>query len=140
MSRLIKFLWFVTLVTALGSLLYTYAAMGEQLEFGTYRFSREVYFYGALFVLVIFNFTFYTLSRNLGYSDQKLRQALVNWQLSFAAVLNLFFISSVFFIMLVHGGEDFNYDNFGYLLYVSLGLILLWILMLPALFSKKIIS
>ena len=140
MSRLIKFLWFVTLVTALGSLLYTYAAMGEQLEFGTYRFSREVYFYGALFVLVIFNFTFYTLSRNLGYSDQKLRQALVNWQLSFAAVLNLFFISSVFFIMLVNGGEDFNYDNFGYLLYVSLGLILLWILMLPALFSKKIIS
>jgi hypothetical protein len=140
MGRLIKFLWLITLFASLGTLLYTYASMGEELEFGTYQFSREVYFYTALLILVIFNFTFYTLSRNLGYENDKLRKALVNWQLSFAAVLNLFFITSVFFIMLVNSGESFNYNNFGYLIYLSLALIGVWILMLPALFSRKIIS
>ena len=140
MDRLIKFSWFVTLFAGLGALLYTYAAVGEQLSFGSYSFSREMYFYGALLVLVVFNFTFYALSRNLGYRDEKLRTALVNWQLSFAAVLNLFFISSVFFIMLVNSGEDFNFDNFGYLLYICLGLIGIWILMLPFLFTRRMIG
>jgi hypothetical protein len=125
---------------ALGSLLYTYAAMGEMLTFGSYTFSREWYFYLALLILVIFNFTFYTLSRNLGYRDEKLRSTLISWQLSFAGVLNLFFITSVFFLMLVNGGETFDYNNFGYLVYVCLGLIGLWILMLPFVFSRKILS
>ncbi len=140
MLRLVKFLWLLTLVVGLGALLYTYAAMNESLSFGTYTFSREWYFYLALLILVIFNFTFYTLSRNLGYRDEKLRSSLIIWQLSFAGILNLFFITSVFFVMLVNSGELFDYDNFGYLVYVCLGLIALWILMLPFIFSRKLLS
>jgi hypothetical protein len=140
MGRLIKFIWFLTLMMGLGALLYTYAAAAEQMTFGAYGFNREVYFYVALFILIFFNFTFYALSRNLRYKDNSLREALVNWQLSFAAVLNLFFITSVFFIMLVNSGENFDYDNFGYLIYVCLGLIGIWILMLPAIFSRKLIG
>jgi len=140
MGRMIKFLWFVTLLAGLGALLYTYAAAAEEMKFGTYSFSREFYFYAALFVLVLFNFTFYAITRNLRYQDERLKNALINWQLSFAAVLNLFFISSVFFIMMVNSGENIDYDYFGYLIYICLALIGLWILMLPAIFSKKIIS
>jgi hypothetical protein len=136
MGRLVKFLWFLSLVIGLAALLYTYASMGSQLEFGEYNFSKEAYFYGALAVLVLFNFTFYAVSRNLRYSSKHLEEMMVNWQLSFAAILNLFFIVSVFFVMLVNGGENFNFDNFGYLLYVCLGLILIWVLALPVLIGR----
>lgn len=140
MGRLIKFIWFLTLFVALFALLYTYAGAPEEMVFGSYSFTREVYFYVALFILVMFNFTFYALTRNLGYREGRLRSALINWQLSFAAVLNLFFITSVFFLMLTNSGENFDYDYFGYLIYVCLALIGLWILMLPAIFSRKIIG
>ena len=136
MSRVVKFFWFLSLFAGLGSLLYTYASMSEQLVFGQSEFTREAYFYGALVILVLFNFTFYAISRNLRYSSKPLEEMMVNWQLSFAAVLNLFFIVSVFFVMLVNSGEQFNFDNFGYLLYVSLGLILLWVLALPVLIGR----
>ncbi len=139
MGRLIKFFWFVSLAVGLGALLYTYASMGSQLEFGEYSFSREAYFYGALAVLVLFNFTFYAISRNLRYRSASLEEMMVNWQLSFAAILNLFFIVSVFFVMLVNSGERFNFDSFGYLLYVCLGLILIWVLALPVLIGRTAI-
>lgn len=136
MGRVIKFFWFLSLACGLFALLYTYAALGRELVFGEYDFSRESFFYGGLAVLVIFNFTFYAISRNLRYQNKNLQQSIVNWQLSFAGVLNLFFIVSVFFIMLVNGGEQFNFDNFGYLLYVCLGLIAVWVLALPVIIGK----
>ncbi len=136
MSRVVKFLWFLSLLTGLGSLLYTYASMSEQLVFGQYEFTREAYFYGGLVILVLFNFTFYAISKNLRYSSRALEEMMVNWQLSFAAILNVFFIVSAFFVMLANSGERFDFDNYGYLLYVCLGLILLWVLALPILIGR----
>lgn len=140
MERVIKFFWIVSLGIGLFALLYTYAGLGDPVAFGEFRFSREVYFYGALAILVLFNFTFYAISRNLRYQNSSLKNAIINWQLSFAAVLNLFFIVSVFFIMLVNAGEQFNFGYFGYLLYVCLGIIFVWVVALPIIIRRGVLQ
>ena len=136
MGRVIKFLWFVSLIVGMIALLYTYASLADEVVFGEYTFGKEAFFYGALGVLVLFNFTFYAISRNLRYKSKELQEAMANWQLSFAGVLNLFFIVSVFFIMLLNGGEQFDFSNYGYLVYICLGLILIWVIALPIVIGR----
>lgn len=141
MGKLIKFFWLVTLLTAFGVLLYTYAALGQEvwLEPGitsTARVSRNVYFYGALGLLVLFNFSFYAVSNNMRYKLHRLNEMLTSWQLGFAGMLNFFFIVSALFVMVLNAGDKFDYNNFGYLIYLALGLIGLWILALPVVIYK----
>jgi hypothetical protein len=144
MGRIIKFTWLISLLSGLATLMYTYASLGEVVsvnnetlatESGT--ITREAFFYSSLAILVVFNFTFYAISRNMHMADQGMKQLLINWQLSFAAVLNFFFIIGVLFIMLINSGENFSYGNFGYLVYVALVLILLWLLALPLLIMRQ---
>lgn len=144
MGRIIKFIWLISLLSGLATLLYTYAAMGEivsidsdtgDTESGSV--SRELYFYIALGILIIFNFTFYAISRNMHMADDHMKYLLINWQLSFAAVLNLFYIVGVLFIMLLNSGDNFDYGNFGYLIYIALAFIILWVIALPVLIVRE---
>ena len=142
MGRIIKFIWLISLLTGLAVLLYSYASMGENVLLsnetdGSVRISREFYFYSGLAVLVLFNFGFYALSRNLHMSNKILKEALISWQMSFAAVLNFFYITAALFLMLFNSGERFNYANFGYLIYIALGLIVIWVIALPVVILKK---
>lgn len=135
-------MWIISLFSGLGVLLYTYAALGEEVVLsndtsGFRTISREVYFYAGLGLLVIFNFTFYALSRNMHLSNYALKKALIGWQLGLAALLNFFFMAGALFIMLFNSGEKFNYSNFGYLIYVALGLLLLWVIALPLVISRN---
>lgn len=142
MGRIIKFIWIISLFTGLAVLLYTYASLGEVVNYtsdasGAGSVTRESFFYISLGVLVLFNFTFYAISRNMHLPHPPLKQALINWQLSFAACLNFFFIVTVLFLMLYNSGEMFNYNNFGYLVYVSLASIIGWIIALPVVILKN---
>ncbi|MCG8389410.1 MAG: hypothetical protein MJA30_27915, partial [Cytophagales bacterium] len=66
-----------------------------------------------------------------------LNSLLINWQLSFAIVLNLFYVVGLNFIFLFNSGEKFNYDSFGYLVLLALGLILVWLVALPILVVRQ---
>lgn len=138
MGRIIKFVWIISLLSGLATLMYTYASLGEVVSVHNETLStqsgsvdREMFFYLALGILVVFNFTFYAISRNMHIADSGMKQVLINWQLSFAAVLNFFYIISMLFIMLINSGERFDYSNFGYLVYIALGLVVLWMILLP---------
>ncbi len=142
MGRIIKFIWIISLLTGLAVLLYTYASLGETVVYSsgdseTGSVTREMFFYIGLGVLVIFNFTFYAISRNMHLGHAPLKQALINWQLSFASCLNFFFIVGILFLMLYNSGENFNFNNFGYLVYISLAAIILWIIALPVVILKN---
>ena len=142
MGRIIKFIWIISLVSGLAVLLYTYASLGEVISLSAdssrpASFTREAYFYAGLAILVIFNFSFYALSRNMHMQNSRIKQGLISWQLGFAAVLNFFFITAALFIMLFNSGERFNYDNFGYLIYVALVLVGLWIVALPVVIIRN---
>ncbi|GAA0190334.1 hypothetical protein GCM10009122_51800 [Fulvivirga kasyanovii] len=142
MTRLIKAFWFLSLIVGLAVLLYIYAGLPEQVAYqigeagGMSYMGREAFFYLSLAALVIANFSLYTVSRSLRYRRKSTNTLMTNWQLSLAGVFNFFFIVIWNFISLFNSGENFNYDNFGYMIYVALGLIVIWMIALPVLLIR----
>ena len=141
MTRLVKAFWFVTLLTSLSVMLYVYAALPEIITFDLFAngstFDREIYFYVALAILSLSNFSFYALSRHMKYKTESINTIMINWQLSLAGILNFFYIVAMLFLFLINSGEDFNYNNFGYLVFVSLGLVVIWVFVLPVLLIRN---
>ena len=89
--------------------------------------SKSTIFYIALAFIVLINATIMGLGKILKNQDEEMelsRAGLGITQIFF----NLFFISSVYFISILNSGENFNYSNFGYLIYVTGILLLLSIL------------
>ncbi|MTI22723.1 hypothetical protein E1176_16950 [Fulvivirga sp. RKSG066] len=130
-------------MTSLATLLYVYAGIPEQVVYSLSdsviskgAIPRETFFYVSLAFLAGMNFLLYALSRNMRYRNKSINELLRKWQLSLAVVINIFFIVITNFIFLVNSGESFNFNNFGYLIYVALALILIWILALPFLMIR----
>ncbi len=140
-GRFIKALWFFSLLACLANLLYVYAGLSQQVLYGAetqgWLSDKENFFYVALALLTISNFSLYALSKNMKYKNEVLNSLLINWQLSFAIVLNLFYVVGLNFIFLFNSGEKFNYDSFGYLVFLALGLILVWLVALPILVVRQ---
>ncbi len=141
--RFIKFGWAVSLVAGLGALLYVYASIPEQVVyslsdkyFGKGAISREVFFYASLGFIAFINFLLYALSKNLKYQDESINELIKKWQLSLAVLINIFAIVIMNFVFLVNSGETFDFDNIGYLIYISFGFIVLWIIALPILLVR----
>lgn len=129
MSKILKFIWFVSLFAGLAALLWAYASVPLIVKFSdTSTIGKEPFFYLALFFLVFSNFTLYYLGKNkfIGSYDY-----LLIWKYSFGLLINGFFIVSVMFITIYNSTEPFNYNNFGYLIIVFLGLMVGWLLILP---------
>lgn len=143
MTRLIKAFWLITLFVSLVVLLYTYASLPIDVvyrldESGNVAASigRETFFYISLMVLVVANFSLYTVSRSLRYKREATNKLMTGWQLGLAGFLNFFFIVVWNFISLLNSGENFHYDHYGYMIYVTLGLVAIWVLALPVLLIR----
>lgn len=143
MTRLIKAFWFLSLLVGLVVLLYVYAGLPEQVVYRLDQFGmpvadigREAFFYISLGALVVANFSLYTVSRSLRYKRAATNELMTNWQLSLAGVFNFFFIVVWTFISMVNSGESVDYHSFGYLIYVALGFIVVWILAFPILLIR----
>ncbi len=131
------------MIGGLASLLYVYAGLSQEGEIyvsdtQSLFSDKETFFYIALGVLAIQNFAFYALSKNIKYRNSNLTSLLVNWFLSFAFVLNFFYVVMINFIFLINSDEKFNFDNYGFLTFFSLGLIVVWLLALPVLTIRQI--
>lgn len=143
--RFIKFGWIISVVAALASLLYVYAALPELVVYSLSdavvakgAMTREVFFYSALGLLALSNFLLYALSKNVRYKSESINLLLKKWQLSFATVLNFFYLIIFNFLQLVNGGESFDFHSFGYLIYIGIALIAGWLLILPILLVRVI--
>lgn len=142
-GRFIKVFWFFTLLGGLASLLYVYAGLSQDTQIYLSNVNqlfsnKETFFYVALAILAIQNFAFYALSKNLKYNNESLRTLLINWFISFAGILNIFYIVMVHFVYLINSRADFNFDNFGFLAFVALGLVIAWLLALPVLVIREV--
>ena len=142
--RFIKFGWTISLVAGLGTLLYVYASIPEQVVyslsdkyFGKGAISRDAFFYTALGFMAFMNFLLYALSKNLKYKMESVNETIKKWQLSLAVLINIFAIVVMNFVFLVNSGDTFDFNNFGFLIYIALGLIVLWILTLPILLIRS---
>ncbi|MEM9859846.1 MAG: hypothetical protein AAF843_21015 [Bacteroidota bacterium] len=142
-GRFIKVFWFFTLLGGLLSLLYVYAGLPEgapvYLSDARELFSdKEIFFYVALAILAIQNFAFYALSKNIRYKREGMRLLVKNWLVSFAGALNIFCTIMLHFLYIMNSGERIEFDNFGFLTFVALGLVIAWLLALPILIFREV--
>lgn len=94
-------------------------SVGEPLAY----ISKNILFYISLAFIVLINVTLIGLRRIL--KNQVAEMELTQAGLGITQIFfNLFFASSVYFISILNSRENFNYSNFGYLIYVS-GILLL---------------
>jgi hypothetical protein len=140
MNKLIRAFWFTTFFLTFGALLYSYAAIPVgydiNLLIGEEGISRDTYFYIGLFIISISNFSFYIMARKYKKEESPFPVFIFGWLMSFATVINFFLIFSMTFIQFVNSGENFNYTNFGYFIYITLGIVILWVAALPIFIIK----
>jgi len=93
-------------------------SVGEPLQY----LSKDLLFYTLIAFLISFNAILISLNRVLNKSAVELVLTETGISLS-QLFLNLFFATSVYFISILNSRENFNYSNFGYLIYVTGGLV-----------------
>ena len=146
MHKVIKTFWGVSLLATLACLLFVYASLPDQVGYESDQVgqpvafvTRDTFFYIMLSILAVANVLFYGL---VHYANSRFRGGLLvtlqSWSFSFATVLNAFFAVAMLFINTFNSGEKFNYQNLGYLIYITLGLIMIWLLSLPFIVIKKL--
>ncbi|MEI9921854.1 MAG: hypothetical protein WDO14_24145 [Bacteroidota bacterium] len=139
--KIFRVVWFFSIIAVLGFFMYTYAALPdplvildgeEQLIIG-----KETWFYAILALVAIFNMFVFVL-RSL-HKNRREGEGFVTWFYGLVICLNLFVIVAVSFVSLFNGGERFEYERIGVIIYGSIILMVAWAFAWPVylIFAKK---
>lgn len=134
--RLSGVLWFVSLIGFLASLLLTYAGLKESVAIPYssnksalyFSFSRETFFYFFLAVGAVINVMKYVVG---GVLSKKKHDPFRTWFHGLIVTLHIFFIVIISFVEVLNSGADYRFDSIGFIIYGSVGLIVLWMLGWP---------
>ena len=147
-ARILKMIWLVSFIGVNITLFYVFAGLPEMVAFSgddntsIDYIDKDLFFYFFLAVIGVLNVLIYVLaSKGIGLKNMSSYKMyrLVGWEYGMAIVINIFLAISMFFINIFNSGEKFEYSNFGYLVYFSLGLVILWVLSLPfVIYSARI--
>jgi len=129
--KIIKGVWFLSLMAFLGAFMYIYASLPENVLLmegdAPIEVSRGTIFYGFLAIVGITNVLVFLVSR-LFPADQN---QFKTWFYGLVITLNLFFIVTLAFINLYNSSEKFDYSNIGYIIYGSISLVAVWLMSWP---------
>jgi hypothetical protein len=129
--RIFRAVWFMSVMGVFVRLLFGYAGWQDELvirETAGERLliSKEVLFYVAVGVIVIVNVVVYIFGKI--YKNQ---EDLRIWIHSLVTAINLFFIVGISLIGVYNSYEKFDYSRIDFIIYGSVGLILLVALAWP---------
>lgn len=131
----------MTLLVTAGLLLFVYASLYENQKVHLAEIvpglNREVFFYVGLAIIMLANFTLYIGHWKIRKKDHAIAEFLKGWYMALGSVLNFFLIVVLFFVQVYNGSEKFDYSNFGYLIFISLGIIILCAISLPVFIIKQ---
>lgn len=137
--KLIKGVWFLSMMAALATLLYVYAGLPQEVVVqegagAKVSVSNEGFFYVVMILMAIVNVLVYVVAKFFK-KDEDLR----TWFYGLITTLNIFFIIGLNFISLYNSAEKFDYARIDFIIYGSLVLIALWALAWPVYgFFKRI--
>ena len=155
MSRLIKYLWFITVLALLASLLWIYASLPNEVgvlanEFGEANefLEKNQFFYVffgffALINIILFGLRNMLVSQTERFSHQldpsrrSLQLSLSQWMLAFASSLNIFFILALVYLAAFNSTDVNSLQTYQVLVYAGPVLIGLVLLSLIFIFLKK---
>ena len=138
-TRILKMIWFLSFMGVTAVLFYVYSALPDMVAYSgdeatTFEYlAQELFFYFFLIVIALTNIMLYAVSARKWIktsSSQKINR-LTSWKFGLGVVVNIFLVISMVFISIFNSGEKFDYSNFGYLVYFSLALVILWVISLP---------
>ncbi len=138
--KIIKGVWFLSLLAFLGSFMYIYASLPENVLLlegdSAIEVSRGTIFYSFLTIVGITNTLVFVVSRLFPPDQYRFK----TWFYGFVITLNLFFIVAIAFINLYNSSEKFDYSNIGYVIYGSISLVAIWVASWPVytIFRKNI--
>ncbi|HYI78229.1 MAG TPA: hypothetical protein VEW65_11475 [Chryseolinea sp.] len=124
--KLLKAMWFLSMLATLGALLYVYASLPQEVLVqddtdARVAISNEVFFYLAMVFIALSNAMVYVMAKVF-----KTNEDLRSWFYGLVVALNIFFIIGMNVISLYNSEEKFDYDRIALIIYGSLGLIVLW--------------
>jgi hypothetical protein len=137
--KLFKGVWFLSMLAVLGNMLYVYASLPEEVRLGgenmeIYALDRETFFYLAVTFITIVNLLVYLFSKKL-IPNEDFR----TWLHGLVITMNIFFIVGMSFISLFNSAERFDFERIRFIIYGSVGLVVLWAIGWPLyLIGKKL--
>lgn len=129
--KLLKAVWFLSMVGALGALLYVYASLPQDVVIqnsGDARvsISNEIFFYVVMILVAVTNVMVYIIAKVF-----KENEDLRTWFYGLITTLNIFFVIGLNFISLYNSSERFDYNRIAFVIYGSLALIIVWAVSWP---------
>lgn len=139
--KLIKAVWFLSLVGFMLIFMYIYASLPENvvLKEGVEPLatSRDVVFYMSLILASIVNALVFIINMLFRNSNDQFK----TWFFGQIILLNFFFCTALGFINVLNSGEKFALENLGIVIYGSVILIVLWAIAWPIFtLSQKFIT
>lgn len=128
--KIFKAVWFFSLLATLAVFMYIYASVPEFVELssdGEVIISREGFFYTTLLVMSLFNVLVFIINRLF----RKEMEHFVSWFYGLIICFNFFFIIVLGFLNLYNGDERFDFNRLGFLIYGSIGLVIVWVASWP---------
>jgi hypothetical protein len=124
--KLFRGAWFLSVLVVLLSLLYTYAGLPEEVIVqeeadGQITMGRDILFYIMVGAIVIVNVMVYVIGK-IFERDLDLRA----WFHGLVITINIFFVIALGHLGLYNSAEYFDYSRIGFIIYGSIGLIILW--------------
>jgi hypothetical protein len=124
--KLLKAVWFLSMLATLGALLYVYASLPQEVLVqddteARVAISNELFFYLAMALIAISNTLVFVMAKVF-----KTNEDLRVWFFGLIITLNIFFIIGMNFISLYNSEEKFDYDRIAFIIYGSLALVILW--------------
>lgn len=136
--KLFKAAWFLSMIIVLANLLYVYAGLPEQVSLveegtETYSIGRDKLFYSAMVVIALVNVMVYLFSKKVAPNEH-----FRTWLHGQVVIINIFFIIGMSFIGLYNSAERFDFSRIGFIIYSSVGLVVVWAVSWPVYaFVKK---
>lgn len=129
--KLLKAVWFLSMLVTLGALLFVYASLPQEVLVqddteARVAISNELFFYLAMLLIAISNALVFVMAKVF-----KTNEELRAWFFGLIITLNIFFIIGMNFISLYNSEEKFDYDRIAVIIYGSLALIILWAVSWP---------
>jgi hypothetical protein len=124
--KILKVIWFFSLLATLAVFMYVYASLPEAVvvsESGeSFTLSKEAVFYIALAMIAVSNALVFAVSRIYPKKDED----FIAWFYGMIACTNLFFIVGLSFVSLYNSGEKYDFSRLGVIIYGAVGLLLVW--------------
>ena len=139
--KILKGVWFFSLVGLFVVFFYVYAGMPEEVVFseseGSLSISRNGFFYTSILLFAFINALVFVVNKLLSNGDQRFSA----WFYGLTVTFNFFFLTSLGFLHVFNGGDRYDFSNMAPPLYGSLILVCVWMASWPVYLTyRKILS